>query len=348
MPQLKSKKGVEIFSAGVWNGDEYTVEDLDEMIRAFSETSAKVLPYLKLGHDKDQKLLQADGYPAAGWVGDLYRSGEKLMADFADIPDKIYALLENKAYKKVSSEVYWNIKINGQMYKRMLGAVALLGANMPAVTNLDDILALYGITDYYKLNKYSENEKEFSVKTYDFTQKDQDMPKKLEELEQELADAKAYSQKIETEKKESEDKLIAENKEYKQKIEVALQNQKKAELEKALTELEKEELLTKAMKPFVCELLNDEVKEVYTVVVKTSEDKEQTHNFNTKADLLKEALKLFKASSVNLENNSDKGKEKEKFDEVAEVEKLMSEKNYSLLDATNEVLKIKKQKEKGE
>ena len=94
---LKQIKGVEIFSTGKWNGDNYTREDLEEMVLAFEETKAGARPYIKLGHDAKQKLLQADGMPAAGWIDRVYIKGEKLMADFVDIPGKIYALIEKKA-----------------------------------------------------------------------------------------------------------------------------------------------------------------------------------------------------------------------------------------------------------
>jgi hypothetical protein len=43
-------KGVEIFSAGTWNGDKYTVDDLHGIVEAFNETKGGVQPYLKLGH----------------------------------------------------------------------------------------------------------------------------------------------------------------------------------------------------------------------------------------------------------------------------------------------------------
>ena len=56
-------KAVEIFSAGVWNDDKYTVEDLDDMVKAFGEVGFS--PPLKLGHNNKQ---EEDGQPALGWV----------------------------------------------------------------------------------------------------------------------------------------------------------------------------------------------------------------------------------------------------------------------------------------
>ena len=74
--------GVEIFEAGRWygknsgrDGDVYTENDLDEMIKAHNEIGGKIKPPFKLGHDDNQKLAQKDGYPAIGWVTNLYRQG---------------------------------------------------------------------------------------------------------------------------------------------------------------------------------------------------------------------------------------------------------------------------------
>lgn len=136
-------EGVEIFKAGKWNGDEYTVDDIDEMVNSFNLIGDKIKPYVKLGHDDGQKLLQKDGMPAAGWITSLRRVGDALVAKFSSVPQKIYDLIANKAYGRISSEIYWNLKDGPQTYKRVLKAVALLGANTPAVTTLDDFINLY-------------------------------------------------------------------------------------------------------------------------------------------------------------------------------------------------------------
>jgi len=103
---LHSINGVEVFASGKWNGDHYTNEDLDEMVKAFNDTGHKIKPFLKLGHNDEQKLLATDGLPSAGWVSNLRRIGDKLVADFVDIPKKIFELISNKAFRKVSSEIF--------------------------------------------------------------------------------------------------------------------------------------------------------------------------------------------------------------------------------------------------
>lgn len=136
---------VEIFAAGEWNGDHYTTKDLDTLVESFNKTKESLKPYLKLGHSDQQKLLAEDELPAAGWIANLRRIGEKLVADFVGVPKKIYELIKQGGYKRISSEIYINPKIAGQIYDKALKAVALLGGATPAVSNLKDIMALYGM-----------------------------------------------------------------------------------------------------------------------------------------------------------------------------------------------------------
>ena len=121
--------GIEIFGAGKHNGDDYSEADLDEMVRAFGELDFK--PPLKAGHSKD-----TPGMPALGWVENVRRSGSKLVADFANLPKLVYDAIKDKRYNTVSAEVYWNLERGGKAFKRALKAVALLGAEIPAVANL--------------------------------------------------------------------------------------------------------------------------------------------------------------------------------------------------------------------
>jgi hypothetical protein len=135
--------GLEIFKAGTWKGDPYTNEDLDNMVKAHNEVGGALKPYLKLGHDPDQKLLQTDGYPAAGWVTNLRREGDRLLADLKSVPARIKELIDRKAYGRVSSEIYWNLKHDGKTFPRALRAVALLGGDTPQVKSIQDMIGLY-------------------------------------------------------------------------------------------------------------------------------------------------------------------------------------------------------------
>jgi len=137
-------KGVEIFKTGVHNGDTYKVDDLRSMIAAADKVG--FLPPLKLGHMDDadtKKLLKKEGMAAFGWVKNLRVEGQKLLADFTDVPRRLGELIKKGAYKRVSAEIYWNYKRGASTFPRALKAVALLGAEIPAITDLKDVEALY-------------------------------------------------------------------------------------------------------------------------------------------------------------------------------------------------------------
>lgn len=128
-PDLRSVRGVEIFRVGEWNGDKYTSDDLDEMISAFG-TQGYSVP-LKMGHD------EVSGGQAYGWVERIYRIGDVLKADFKDIPAYVFDwVFVQHAYDQVSIEIYFNLKRDGKLFKRALKAIALLGAETPAVSGL--------------------------------------------------------------------------------------------------------------------------------------------------------------------------------------------------------------------
>jgi len=141
MAELFTIKGVPIFSSGTWNGDAYVMSDLDRMVAAFGQVGFE--PPIKLGHDESQPLAKSDGMPAIGWVTNLRRSGNQLYCDLKDLPRKVYDAIRRKNYKRVSAEVYWDYSCDGKKWPRVLKALALLGADVPAVTSLASLEALY-------------------------------------------------------------------------------------------------------------------------------------------------------------------------------------------------------------
>ena len=298
MPDLKEIKDVEVFSVGVWNGDEYTEKDLDGMVQAFKEIregEGKQRPHLKLGHDPEQTLIKQSELPAAGYMENVRRVGKKIIADFTEIPSQIFTLLEKGAFKKPSLEVFWNAKINNKLYRRVIAACSFLGAEWPGVHNLDDILALYGLTDYHSIKSYDES---FETKIYNW---ESDMPKEQEKtvkkdeknLALEAAELKHKEYKLSAEKELEElkqFKLDAE-KEKEKLIEEKIQ----AENDTFIAELDP----SPAMKPFVQALLEDK---------KEYEIKEKKY---TKKEIIKELFALKDASDVNLEESSEKTKIKE-------------------------------------
>jgi hypothetical protein len=142
-------KGVEIFAEGSWNGDKYTASDLQEMIHAFDKVGFE--PTVKAGHADGQDNLQEREYrkifgaPALGYVSKIYRNGTKLLADLKQVPRQFANLIKAGTYRRVSSEIYWNYKdeAEGKTYPRVLKSIAFLGAEIPAITNLKAIEALF-------------------------------------------------------------------------------------------------------------------------------------------------------------------------------------------------------------
>ena len=230
--ETRTIKAVEIFAVGKWNGDKYTQKDLDDMVTAYNETKDHVKPYLKIGHDERQKLLAEDELPAAGWISNLKRVGEKLVADFIRIPKKIFDLIERGAYRTVSSEIFWNAEILGKDYPRVLKAVSILGAEIPAVSTLDDIMNLgYVKTDEYKVyNKTSAK-----VKAYEVNLKEQENAN-MEELEKVTTKLAETEQSL-TEANSKVSDLSVENKELKESVEEKTVELAKVELAKKTAEV---------------------------------------------------------------------------------------------------------------
>lgn len=310
--ELFAIPNVQIFAAGTWNGDSYSTKDLDEMVKAFDENKSRFKPFLKLGHDDDQKLLQSDGLPAAGWINSIYRRGNKLFADFIDIPKKIFELIKNKSYRKVSCEIYSGVKVGDKLYKKMISAVSLLGADHPAVDSLDDILSMFSFQNWESVKNYSgQKEINGNIKSYsiDLSNGGTKMPEKTEEQIKLEYDLKAIAEKLERSvkdfeslKKEHED-MSAEHVELKKDADAKRKELSDAQeairlkdLDVQIAEMEKVGFCLPSMKPFIKELL-DADKKTYTI------DKDTF----TKAELLKHVFKLFKAGAVNLNERTAEG-----------------------------------------
>lgn len=141
--EVVSIPGVSIISTGLWNGRTYSGADLDNLVAAFHALRGIYSVPGKLGHNDEQQILASDGLPAAGWVTSLYRKGNRLLADFADVPRKVADLIKANAYRTRSCEIWFNTAFEGVTYPAVLKAVSWLGEDAPAVSSLDDIIALY-------------------------------------------------------------------------------------------------------------------------------------------------------------------------------------------------------------
>lgn len=142
---------VPILKTGKWvdaNGRKVPLEinDLNEIIRNTNALLKTHLlePRLKLGHNETQPF-KVDGLPAFGHISRVYRIGDEAFADFIDLPKQINDLIQTRAYTDVSAELYENFEhpTTKEKIGMTLKAVALLGADMPAIKGLGNITGLY-------------------------------------------------------------------------------------------------------------------------------------------------------------------------------------------------------------
>lgn len=132
-------KGREILKTGTWNGETFIEADLDDIVNNFNKLKEVHKVPLKFGHDADHVK---DGQPAIGWVSRVFRKGQILYADFSDLPKIVFEAIKKKLYRAVSVEVLFGVDSEGKRYNHVLDAVALLGADQPAVSGLADLNAL--------------------------------------------------------------------------------------------------------------------------------------------------------------------------------------------------------------
>lgn len=149
MPRTLSR--VQILRTGTWTGSagptKFTTDDLDQVVQSFDALGTKLglRPHLKLGHTDAQKFFgQRSGFPSLGEVAAVYREDDVLYADFVNVPEALLDLVVKRRYTQVSVELYPSYEYEGSKFSNVLVAVALLGAELPAVKGLKDLAdALY-------------------------------------------------------------------------------------------------------------------------------------------------------------------------------------------------------------
>ena len=119
---------VEIMRTGTWNGKRFGNADLDELAANFTRVGFR--PPVKLGH------TDKPGDPAYGWVSSLRRVRDRLLAGFVSVPEELLTLIRAKRYNSVSIELFENLLRNGETFRLAFKAVAVLGAQIPAVSGL--------------------------------------------------------------------------------------------------------------------------------------------------------------------------------------------------------------------
>ena len=141
---FKAMKGVELFSIGKWNGRVFTKEDLKGVVDAYDYFSNIIDIPLKLGHNDEQPLT--DGQPAIKWLESVRLSdnGEVIIGDFVDMPDIVYDAINKRLYDNISVEMDVNVVHMSKKFPYALTAVALLGADLPAVNTLSSLKEYIG------------------------------------------------------------------------------------------------------------------------------------------------------------------------------------------------------------
>lgn len=146
--QTRDLTGVELLAVGRWQGHncpkagcEFTRKMLDQIVKAYDATKDSLQAPVKLGHNDEQALL--DGLPAAGWVTNLRRDGDRLVGDLEKVPAAVADLMAAGAYRTRSAELMPNLDVAGETYPLVFTGLALLGADLPAVQGLADITELY-------------------------------------------------------------------------------------------------------------------------------------------------------------------------------------------------------------
>lgn len=335
--------GVEIFSVGTWNGKKHDIGALNDLVTAYSALKPGWIPGIKLGHDKNQTVARQSGLPSVGWVEKIYTRGDRLYADFDGVPEKVYQLIKKKAYRKVSCEIFYNVSVGDQKYSHVLAAVALLGNELPGVSNLNDILAQYehlATGEVFAILEKQDTFKQYS-RTFELNQTE-DVPMSKTEselkLEQELADSKKnfetqQTKLVELEKSQKEFEALKESVE-KEKIEAAIAL--KAEKRKSfVADLKTKKLVTKATEPMILDLLDADKQEFEIDSKKLNRE-----------ELLEKVLTLTaEAGKVNFEESSlaefatKKGKDGADADDDEKIKEYMKKNECSYAVAYKAVMK---------
>lgn len=205
---------VEVFSAGTWNGDAYSEDDLDEMAANFEALKDVVKPPIKPGHTGGHGK---PGEMAFGWVTALRRQGAKLLATFSQVPDIVYRAIKAGRFKRVSAEILWNFRHAGRVYKRVFSGAAVLGADLPAVTNLADLEAYLTQSSDPESGTFERQacygfdlDRDGGYTAIINAEKEGENGMDEKEYQQKIADEKAAREKAEAEAKEYKIKFEAE------------------------------------------------------------------------------------------------------------------------------------------
>lgn len=143
-------RGVELMSAGTHNASTgrstVTADHIASCVEAYNDKFVD-RPQIKIGHRDPRFPAEFDGEPAMGWITNVRSdaAGEKLIGDLSHVPRKLARIMP-AAFRRRSAEIQFGVETNqGKRYPAVLTGIALLGATRPAVKDLADVYALYGV-----------------------------------------------------------------------------------------------------------------------------------------------------------------------------------------------------------
>lgn len=229
---------IPIFSTGIWEGkgsapggDNIDEKFLDEIVTSFQKIGNRIKPRMVLTHNKGASQT-ATGMASLGWITNLRRNANILYADIRKIPKKIADLIDNGAFARFSPGVWSKINLNGATYNNVLEHLALLGADLPANTDLDGLVDLYYSKDEYTIENFvsyeTENESKIIGNNEEKSIQEEDMEdQKIQELMEEIKNLKdtnkELTEKVSNFEKEKED-IALERDKLQEKIESEKQN----------------------------------------------------------------------------------------------------------------------------
>lgn len=137
---------MEIFRSGTHNGEPFDDKDLQEIADNFEALKNEVRPKLKITHRKTQESLAglaSYGDVMGVFVKKLEDGTSRLFARVANVPRQVMNWIEERRFPERSIEIYGKLKLgvkgDDKIYRNVLKAIALLGAEMPAVSGMAPI-----------------------------------------------------------------------------------------------------------------------------------------------------------------------------------------------------------------
>jgi len=140
--ETKDLKRVPLMEATVANGIEFAMDDLRSVAASFEALDLAGRVPLKMGHEGPDVRDDPTTQFALGWVSRVWVEGDRLMANFSGIPERVYNWIKAGMLKFVSVELLKNVKAGNRRLPWVLDAVALLGSDQPAFGNLGDLQSL--------------------------------------------------------------------------------------------------------------------------------------------------------------------------------------------------------------